>query len=64
MVVLGRLSLEECPCAVGGSEEVGVKIDVECLIWSFFSEGLDDDDLFPIVRSFDPEGLPELVFLG
>ena len=47
----------------GGSEEVGGKIDVEGLIWSFFSEGLDDD-LFPFVWSFYPEGLPELVFLG
>ena len=64
MVVLGRRSLEKCPCAVGGSEEVGGKIDVEGLIWSFSSEGLDDDDLFPVVWSFYPEGLPELVFLG
>ena len=64
VVVLGRWSLEKCPCTVGGSEEVGGKIDVEGLIWSFFSKGLDDDDLFPVVWLFDPEGLPELVFLG
>ena len=63
-MVLGRRSLEKCPCAVGGPEEVGGKIDVEGLIWSFFSEGLDDDNLFPVVWSFDPEGLPELVFIG
>ena len=63
VMVLGSRSLEGCPCAVGGSEEVGGKIDVEGLIWSFLSEGLDDDDLFPVVRSFDP-GLPKLVFLG
>ena len=64
MVVLGRQSLEKCPCAVGGSEEVGGKIDVEGLIWSFFSEGLDDDDLFPVVWSFDPEVFPNLYFLA
>ena len=63
VVVLGRRSLKKCPCAVGGPEEVGGKIDVEGLIWSFSSEDLDDDDLFPVVWSFDPEGLPELVFL-
>ena len=64
MVVLGRRSLEKCPCAVGGSEEKGGKINVEGFIWSFSSEGLDDDDLFPVVWSFDPESLSELVLLG
>ena len=47
VVVLRCRSLEECPCTdTWVWVEVGRKVDIEGLIWSVSSSGLDDCDFF------------------